>query len=187
MSVASEHVGLFMCLGAAFGGITLSRGIEVAVVRAAHGAPMLASLRASLTATQDALGSLSGPVLLLTGQPHALGAAALTRGPLRCSVYHESLRIPLQLGDPCFPIVPAVVRAWPVKPSSATTAHCPILPGSAWLPPASWLAATGKLPPAGRMNLVHPWNRKNGSPARDCGQTSSRPPLPTRGGFTFEL
>lgn len=127
LSVASEHVGLFMCLGAAFGGITLSRGIEMAVVTAAHGAPVLASL----TATRDALGSLSGPVLLLTGRPHALGAAALTRGPLRCSVYHESLRIPLQLGDPCFPVVPAVVRAWPVKPGSATTAHCPILPGSA--------------------------------------------------------
>lgn len=174
-------------LGCGFWGITLSRGIEVAVVRAAHGAPVLALLRAALTPTQDALGFLSGPVLLLTGQPHALGAAALTRGPLRCSVYHENLQISLQLGDPCFPTVPAVVRVWPVKPGSATTAHCPILPGPAWLPPASWLAATGKLPPAGRMNLVHPRNRKNGSLALDCGQTSSRPLLPTREGFTFEL
>lgn len=179
MSVASEHVGLFMCLGVAFGGITLSRGIEVAVVRKAHGAPVLASL----TATQDALGSLSGPVLLLTGQPHALGAAA---GSSQMLCVPREPPNTFAVGGPLFSSCPSCGQSMACQ---ARQCHHRTLPHPAWfcLTSSCFLAGSHRETPSCWENLVHPWNRKNGSPALDCGQTSSRPPLPTRGGFTFEL
>lgn len=84
--VVSENMGLFRCLGEGFGGITLGRGIEVAIMRAVHGAHMLATLRVE--------GRLHTGCPMVLLQPHLIadlpalssGSCVLTLGPLRCSV-----------------------------------------------------------------------------------------------------